>query len=97
MRRVRGDINTAQLMQACSIMLSSSIDTSIISHVFDVLEAGNTARFSPRYTSSAVLYASELYIYRCAQVTSHHKSIHVLLQRFTPTNSSQCHNESHLR
>ena len=73
-------------MQACSIMLSSSIDTSIISHVFDVLEAGNSARFSPRYTSSAVLYASELYIHRCAQVTSHHTSSDIVLQCFNPTN-----------
>jgi len=54
-----------QLVHAFSILLSSSIDISVLPNVLEVLQAGNTARYSPRETSSAVLYVSELFIFRC--------------------------------
>ena len=54
-----------QLVHAFSILLSSSIDISVLPNVLEVLQAGNNARYSPRETSSAVLYVSELFIFRC--------------------------------
>jgi hypothetical protein len=54
-----------QIVHAFSILLSSSIDISILPNVLEVLQAGNNARYSPRETSSAVLYVSELFIFRC--------------------------------
>ena len=68
MRRCRhnGAADNEQLMHAYSLMLSSSIDTSIIPHVLSIAEPGASSRFSARYTSSAALYLSELYIHRCA-------------------------------
>jgi|LauGreSuBDMM15SN_2_FD.fasta_scaffold595574_1 hypothetical protein len=65
--RSKGTTDNEQLMHAYSLMLSSSIDTSIIPHVLTVVEPGASSRFSARYTSSAVLYLSELYIHRCAR------------------------------
>ena len=65
--RSKGTADNEQLMHAYSLMLTSSIDTSIIEHVLSVLDAGASSRFSARYTSSAVLYLSELYIHRCAR------------------------------
>jgi hypothetical protein len=65
-----GTTDNEQLMHAYSLMLSSSIDTSIIPHVLTVVEPGASSRFSARYTSSAVLYLSELYIHRCAAVAT---------------------------
>jgi hypothetical protein len=54
------------VVHAYSILLTSSIDISLLPHVLEVLQAGDAARYSPRYTSSAVLYASELLIFRRA-------------------------------
>jgi hypothetical protein len=54
-----------QIVHAFSILLSSSIDIAILPNVLEVLQAGNNARYSPRETSSAVLYVSELFIFRC--------------------------------
>jgi hypothetical protein len=54
-----------QLVHAFSILLSSSIDVSVLPNVLEVLQAGNDTRYSPRETSSAVLYVSELFIFRC--------------------------------
>ena len=68
--RPKGTADNEQLMHAYSLMLSSSIDTSIIPHVLTVVEPGASSRFSARYTSSAVLYLSELYIHRCAAVVT---------------------------
>jgi hypothetical protein len=54
-----------QIVHVFSILLSSSIDISILPNVLEVLQAGNNTRYSPRETSSAVLYVSELFIFRC--------------------------------
>ena len=54
-----------QVVHAYGILLTSSIDTSVLPHVLEVLQAGDAACYSPRYTSSAVLYVSELFIFRC--------------------------------
>ena len=64
--RVKGTTHPMQLVIAYNILLASSIDISILPHVLDVLRAGNTARYSPRQTSCAMLYASELLILRRA-------------------------------
>lgn len=63
--RSKGTADNEQLMHAYSLMLTSSIDTSIIEHVLSVLDAGASSRFSARYKSSALLYMCDLCIHRC--------------------------------